>query len=209
MKLTNTLSIPVPAEEAWRVLLDVERIAHCVPGATLTSHDDDGFHGTVKVKLGPIALTYLGTVAFVSRDEATKVAVMSAKGRDSRGGGTAKATISCGLTDRGDTTEVLVETDLAITGKPAQFGRGTLADVATNLIDKFAANLADEIATPDEPAQPPTGSGVPAGGTASPATAEPIDLLPTATALLLRIAPIAAAIALLLLLARRITPIKN
>lgn len=194
MKLSNTLSIPVPAEEAWPVLLDVERIAHCVPGATLTSHDDDGYHGTVKVKLGPITLTYKVTVTFVSHDEASKVAVISAQGRDTRGGGTAKATITCRLIGHGDSTEVGVETDLAITGKPAQFGRGGVADVATNLIGTFAANLAEEI-TPTEQAPP--------------AATEPIDVLPAASGVLARVGPVAVAAVLLLLLVRRITSIRK
>lgn len=150
MKLENTISIPVPVDEAWRVLLDIERIAPCVPGATLTVRDRDRYQGRVKVKLGPISLSYNGSVGFVSIDEATKVVVMEASGREIRGGGTAKAVVTCRLTSRGDTTDVLVDTDLAITGKPAQFGRSALADVANTMIAQFATNLADEMA--------PTGS---------------------------------------------------
>ncbi|MEO3787361.1 SRPBCC family protein [Actinocorallia sp. B10E7] len=211
MKLQNTLSIPVPVQEAWKVLLDIERIAPCVPGATLTSHDGDRFGGKVKVKLGPIGLTYSGTVTFLSLDEAARTVVMEAGGRETRGGGTAKATITCTLTDHGDTTGVLVDTDLAITGRPAQFGRSTLADVAAGLIDQFATNLAAGLAGP-----PADGGGAAIGHTAVPAVqppeqetpdenppppAEPIDLLRSAGGgLLERVGPIAAAAALLTLL---------
>lgn len=144
MKLENSFSVPVSVDETWRVLLDIERVAPCVPGATLTSHDGDSFSGKVKVKLGPIGLTYAGTATFLSRDEAAKVAVIEASGRETRGAGTAKAVVTCRLVDTGGATEVFVETDLAITGKPAQFGRGVLADVTATLIGQFAANLANE-----------------------------------------------------------------
>ena len=213
MKLQNTLSVPVPAGEAWKVLLDIERIAPCVPGATLTSHDGDRFGGKVKVKLGPIGLTYSGTVAFLSRDEEARTVVMEASGRETRGGGTAKAVITCTLTDHGDTTGVLVDTDLAITGKPAQFGRSTLADVAATLIDQFAANLAADLtasATPAAPTAPdvrePEGT---ASDTAEPQprdpapqpSAEPIDLLQaTGGGLVKQLGPVVAATVLLILL---------
>lgn len=220
MKLENTLTIPVPVEEAWKVLLDIERIAPCVPGATLTSQDGDSYHGKVKVKLGPIGLTYSGSVTFLSLDEPAKVAVMEAGGRETRGGGTAKAVVTCRLIGQGDSTDVVVDTDLAITGKPAQFGRSTLADVSTTLIGQFAANLANEIApTPAAATVPVTGTGTGSGtgsgtdtGTApshaaapSPGhtTAESIDLLQAAGGGVLgRVAPIAAAVALLLILLR-------
>ncbi|MEU6754714.1 SRPBCC family protein, partial [Spirillospora sp. NPDC046719] len=158
MKLENGFTIPVPADEAWRVLLDIERIAPCVPGATLTSRDGDRFHGRVKVRLGPIGLGYSGSVAFVSLDEAAGVAVLEAAGRETRGGGTAKAVVTCRLTGRGDATDVRVETDLAVTGRPAQFGRGALADVSAALLDRFAANLAEEIASGGDPSPVPDAS---------------------------------------------------
>ncbi|WP_106403641.1 SRPBCC family protein [Actinocorallia populi] len=206
MKLQNTLDIPVPAEEAWKVLLDIERIAPCVPGATLTSHEGDRFGGKVKVKLGPIGLTYSGTVTFLSRDEAARTVVMEAGGRETRGGGTAKAVITCSLTDRGDTTGVLVETDLTITGRPAQFGRSTLADVAAALIDQFAANLAADLAGgPAAPAAATAGQAEPAAEPeARPAPglpAEPVDLLgPVGGGLLRYAGPLAVASVLLVLL---------
>ena len=145
MKLENTFRIPVPAQDAWPVLLDLERIAPCVPGATLTSRDGDDFHGKIKVKLGPVGLSYNGIIKVVSQDEQAKVAVLEGGGRETRGNGTAKAVITCRLVESEGTTDVFVDTDLAITGKPAQFGRGALADVAGTLIGTFADNLAAEI----------------------------------------------------------------
>ncbi|SHN43339.1 SRPBCC family protein [Cryptosporangium aurantiacum] len=145
MKLENTLTIPVSPPEAWAVLLDLERIAPCVPGATLTGRDGDRYRGRLKVKLGPIALLYDGVVTFVSQDEDAKVAVLEATGRETRGNGTAKAAVTVRLAGTDQSTDVHVETDLAITGKPAQFGRGALAEVAGTLIGQFAANLEIEL----------------------------------------------------------------
>ncbi|MDL4816436.1 SRPBCC family protein [Actinomadura opuntiae] len=213
MKLDNTLTLPVPVDEAWRVLLDIERIAPCVPGATLTSRDGDRYHGKVKVRLGPIGLTYSGSVAFAFLDEDAGVAVMEATGRETRGGGTAKAVVTCRLTGRGDATDVHVETDLAITGKPAQFGRGALADVSAALLDRFAANLAEEIAPGGDAAPAPdTSSGTrdapppPAAVPAEPGrAAAPVDLLRATGpgAVRLAAAPAAAVFALLMALAVR------
>jgi carbon monoxide dehydrogenase subunit G len=191
VKLENGFQIPVPAPEAWKVLLDVERIAPCVPGATLTGSEGDTHKGTVKVKLGPIGLTYNGTVTFVSTDEANGIAVLEATGREARGNGTAKALVTCKLVGAGDVTDVQVETDLAITGKPAQFGRGALNEVAGTLIGQFADNLAKELSG-SQPSAEPEPADV-AEGFAAPAVvptvssrptpvreAEPIDLLAVA-----------------------------
>ena len=145
MKLENRFTVPVPRDEAWKVLLDVERIAPCLPGAKVLSHDGDSFTGQVKVKLGPINLTYGGKAQFVELDEANGIAVIDASGKETRGTGTAKATITCRLIDKGASTDIEVDTDLAITGKPAQFGRGVLADVSAKLVDQFAACLSEEI----------------------------------------------------------------
>jgi carbon monoxide dehydrogenase subunit G len=199
MRLENRFTIPVPVRRAWEVLLDIERIAPCVPGAAITSRDGDAFHGRVKVKLGPIGVSYNGTVAFVSLDERAGVAVMEAAGRETRGSGTAKAVVTCRLTGQGDSTDVLVDTDLAITGKPAQFGRGVLADVSTTLIGQFAANLAEELAQRDGDGDGGDGTGE--SSPAPPAPAAPIDLLQAAGngGPLKHIAPVIAAAALLLI----------
>ncbi|QFG26168.1 SRPBCC family protein [Actinomadura sp. WMMB 499] len=233
MKLENALSIPVPVAEAWRVLLDIERIAPCVPGATLTARDGDAYSGKIKVKLGPIGLTYSGTVTFVSQDEEARVAVLEAAGRELRGNGTAKAVVTCRLVAAGEATDVLVETDLAITGRPAQFGRGALTEVAGALIDRFADNLAAELSagpasgpdeeerarTPDASEKSETsGNGAapsntvpsntaPSNTVAPRAPAAPVDLLGAAGGGALKHAgPVAAGTALLLglLVARRV-----
>ena len=180
MKLENRFTVPVPVDEAWRVLLDVERVAPCMPGATLTSVDGDRFEGKVKVKVGPINLTYGGKARFVSKDDATHVAVIDGSGKETRGTGTAKALITCRLVDKGDTTDVEVDTDLNVTGKPAQFGRGVLADVSGKLVDQFAACLSDEIrsGTPTAAAAPSVdGALAAAQGTEVPVEAE--DMMPT------------------------------
>jgi carbon monoxide dehydrogenase subunit G len=146
VKLENTFTVPVAADVAWQVLLDVERIAPCMPGATLTGRDGDSFTGNVKVKVGPISLTYSGTATFGSLDEANHVAVIEASGKETRGPGTARATITAHMHEQDGSTEVAVETELTITGKPAQFGRGVMAEISAKLITAFADCLAAEIA---------------------------------------------------------------
>ncbi|WP_067887393.1 SRPBCC family protein [Nocardia vaccinii] len=200
MKLDNTFSIPVPVAQAWPVLLDLERIAPCVPGATITSRDGDDFHGRIKVKLGPVGLSYSGIITVVSQDESAGIAVLEGRGREVRGNGTAKATITCRLVESDGATDVFVDTELSITGKPAQFGRGALADVAGTLIGQFATNLAAEITAAAQHSAAdslsPSAAGISpdasehtpaptpgAAATPSPRTpAEPIDLLATAGA---------------------------
>ena len=211
MKLENRFTVPVPVDQAWKVLLDVERVAPCMPGATLTKVDGDDFEGTVKVKVGPINLTYGGRASFVSKDDATHTAIIDGSGKETRGTGTAKALITCRLVDRGSSTDVEVDTDLNVTGKPAQFGRGVLADVSAKLVDQFAACLSERISagTP-EPVfasvaadlGAPEGVQPPAPAPAPPA--EAIDLLGTAGApVLKRLAPVLAALAVGVLLVRR------
>ncbi|MFF4276513.1 SRPBCC family protein [Streptomyces sp. NPDC001536] len=198
MKLQNTLTVPASVEEAWRVLLDIERVTPCVPGATLTSRDGDSFQGLIKVKLGPVTLTYRGTVKFLSRNEADRTVVLEASGRETRGNGTAKALVRCRLAGSGaNSTDVFVDTDLAVTGKPAQFGRGALAEVAGALIGRFAENLAAELAV----AAPAT-AAEPAAPIPAPVVAEPLDLIDAAgEGALKRIAQPATALAALLLFA--------
>lgn len=201
MNLENRFTVPVTADVAWQVLLDVERIAPCMPGAMITGRDGDRFTGTVKVKVGPISLTYGGTARFASLDEAARVAVIEASGKETRGTGTAKATITCRMRETGSDTEVEVTTDLAITGKPAQFGRGVLADVSAKLVTQFATCLAEEIS----PAMPGS-QALPSADTHR--APEPIDLLGTAgLPVIKRLAPLLVvaglAVAAWLLLRRR------
>jgi carbon monoxide dehydrogenase subunit G len=172
MNLENTLRIPVLVEEAWRVLLDIERITPCLPGATLTSRDGDTYHGKIKVKLGAIGLTYGGTVTFLTRDESAKTIVLSASGREARGNGTASARVTCRLVGADESTDVFIDTELSITGRPAQFGRGALAEVSGALLGRFAENLAAELSTSSAPVRLAiTESPLP------PRTAEPVDLM--------------------------------
>ncbi|WP_241385518.1 SRPBCC family protein [Rhodococcus sp. CH91] len=145
MKLENTFCIAVPVDEAWRVLLDIGRVAPCVPGAAITSRDGDQYSGSIKVKVGPIALKYAGIIETRSKDETAKAVVFEGRGREARGNGTASAVITCRLSGSDGHTDVFVETELEITGKTAQFGRGALAEVANKLIGQFAANLAEQI----------------------------------------------------------------
>ncbi|MGN6606904.1 MAG: SRPBCC family protein [Jatrophihabitans sp.] len=149
MQLEHSFTVPAGVEDAWNVLLDIERIAPCMPGASLDTVDGDEFTGSVKVKLGPINLTYKGKAAFIEKDAAAHRAVIDARGKDARGAGTASAKVTATLTQQGDQTVVLVETDLDITGKPAQFGRGVMVDVGNKLIGQFAACLAEEIRVGD------------------------------------------------------------
>ncbi|WAX57611.1 SRPBCC family protein [Jatrophihabitans cynanchi] len=145
MQLEHSFTVPVGIDEAWRVLLDIERIAPCMPGAAIDSVDGDDFTGTVKVKLGPIGLTYKGKASFVEKDETVHRAVIDARGRDARGNGTAAAKITANLAEAGAGTEVKVVTELDITGKPAQFGRGVMVDVGNKLIGQFADCLAGQL----------------------------------------------------------------
>lgn len=142
MELQNSFTVPADVETAWKTLLDVEAIAPCMPGATLESVNGDEFTGNVKVKLGPVSMVYGGEARFVSKDEVAHVAVIEGTGKESRGTGTAKALVTTTLVQEGpNTTRVDVITDLTITGKAAQFGRGVMQDVAGRLVDQFAGNL--------------------------------------------------------------------
>ncbi|MFL6162495.1 MAG: SRPBCC family protein [Jatrophihabitantaceae bacterium] len=186
MQLEHTFTVPAGVEQAWQVLLDIERVAPCMPGASLETIDGDQFTGTVKVRLGPIGLTYKGKASFVEKDEAAHRVVIDAQGRDSRGNGTASAKVTATLAEAGAQTEVVVRTDLTITGKPAQFGRGVLADVGNKLIGQFADCLAGKLAGTDA-APLPEAEAAPAGPTvgeqptgAEPAAAKPAVAEPAA-----------------------------
>lgn len=144
-RLHNEFTVPVPVDEAWEVLLDVERIAPCMPGASLDSVDGDTFTGKVKVKVGPITVTYRGEARFTGKDAAAHSVAVDANGKEARGSGTASARVTATLSTEGDGTRVTVDTDLNVTGRVAQFGRGVMADVSAKLVDRFAANLAAEL----------------------------------------------------------------
>jgi uncharacterized protein len=230
MRLEHAFTVPVGIDDAWAVLLDIERIAPCMPGAAVDSVDGDDFTGTVKVKLGPIGLTYKGKASFVEKDATVHRAVIDARGRDARGNGTANAKVTATLTESGQATEVTVVTDLDITGKPAQFGRGVMVDVGNKLIGQFADCLAGKLGAgageqdtvaPDEPrpadSEPPAvvAPSPPATTSTAPARAvqsaprpdvaevEPINLFESAgPAVLKRLAPVAVAAILLFVVLR-------
>jgi carbon monoxide dehydrogenase subunit G len=168
MQLEHEFSVPVSIDEAWKVLLDVERLAPCMPGAVLDEIRGDEFDGRVKIKVGPITVTYGGTAGFIEKDLENHRLVIKASGRDAKGGGTAAATITAVLKESGDQTQINVSTDLAITGRPAQFGRGVMIDVSNKLLGQFTDCLSAQMSGV-EPAVPA------AADAASPATAAPTD----------------------------------
>jgi carbon monoxide dehydrogenase subunit G len=144
IELDNSFTVPVPPEHAWDVLLDAERIAPCMPGASVLSVDGDSIEGQVKVKLGPLSLTYKGTAKFVEKDQANHTIVLDASGKETRGAGTASATVNAVLKqgETPGTTTAAIHTSLNVTGRPAQFGRSLLPEISGKLIAQFAENLA-------------------------------------------------------------------
>jgi carbon monoxide dehydrogenase subunit G len=145
VKIEDSFRVEVPVEEAWKVLLDLERIAPCLPGAQLTEVEGDEYRGTVKIKVGPITAQYKGVAKIEEADEANRKVVLQAEGRDTRGQGNASATVVATLVADGDGTNVNIDTDLNITGKVAQFGRGVMADVSSKLLGQFADNLKADV----------------------------------------------------------------
>ena len=187
MKINNEFTVSVPIDTAWKTMLDLQKIAPCLPGAAIQEEKSDGeYAGTMKVKIGPITANYKGNVKFEETDETNHRAVLEATGRDARGQGTASATITSTLQEEGGgKTKVTVETDMKLTGKAAQFGRGIAQDVATKMLGQFADCLERELIGDSEapaasaattnggaapspsttaPAAPPVGGGVVGGG---------------------------------------------
>ncbi len=162
MELTNEFTVDVPVEQAWAVLTDLERIAPCMPGAQLQEVDGDNYKGVVRVKVGPVTAEYRGTAQFLERDASAHKAVLRAEGRETRGQGNASATITAQLAPSGSATTVSVVTDLSISGRVAQFGRGVLADVSNKLLGQFVEQLESIVLG--------EGTGT-ARGSATPATA--------------------------------------
>lgn len=196
MELHHEFTVPVPVDDAWRALLDIERIAPCMPGASVEDYDGKTVNGSVKVKVGPITVTYKGTAVFEEQDEAAHRMVLIASGRETRGQGTARATVTGTLMEHDGGTAVSVRTDLTVTGRPAQFGRGVMAEVGDRIIGQFAQNLAEQLgAKPQE--EPPE----------TPPADEPLDLLRTAGVPVAKRA--AAAIAAVVVVALVITRIRR
>ncbi|HEX5618530.1 MAG TPA: SRPBCC family protein [Solirubrobacteraceae bacterium] len=172
MKLSNDFTVPAPVERAWEVLLDVERVAPCLPGASLEGEQDGEYAGTMKIKIGPITTSYKGTVKIEEADEAGRRAVMRAQARDSRGQGTAAATITSTMEEVEGGTRVHVETDMRVTGPAAQFGRGVMQDVSAKLMGRFADCLAAEMAGAGATAAPPAAEEAGGAATATSPAAE-------------------------------------
>jgi carbon monoxide dehydrogenase subunit G len=231
VELTNEFRVPVPIDEAWKVLTDVERIAPCMPGADLQEIEGDEYRGVVKVKVGPITAQYKGKATFQEKDDSSHRAVLKAEGRDTRGQGNANATITALLQPDGQGTSVTITTDLHLTGKVAQFGRGVLADVSGKLLKQFVDCLEADVLGPARSGGTPAPAGdeaqiqgqtteIPTSAVPPAAQADqsgptvrkiettrdvaPVDLLETAGApVAKRVAPLVAVLFLLGLLLRR------
>jgi len=234
MELVNDFTVNVAVNDAWVILTDVERIAPCLPGAQLQEVEGDVYRGEVRIKVGPILAKFKGQATFIEKDDANHKAVLKAEGRDTAGKGNASALITAKLEPQGDNvTKVTVSTDLTITGKVAQFGRGALADVSTKLLGQFVDCLETTVlgpstaaaadATPSAGVEAPAATSTAATGAAaatppSPGAAAtdtgvrkvalpeaaPIDLLDAAGApLAKRLIPVGIVLVVLLLLLRR------
>jgi carbon monoxide dehydrogenase subunit G len=148
MKLENSFSVAAPVEETWKTLLDIERVANCLPGARIEPSEEDGvYRGAMKVKLGPMTVDYRGTARFQDVDEDTHTASIAVQAREAKGQGTAAAVIENRLESQNGGTRVTAITDLKITGRQAQFGRGIMEDVANAMMGEFAKRLEQEIQT--------------------------------------------------------------
>jgi uncharacterized protein len=182
MELNNEFRVAVPPAKTWEVLTNVERVAPCLPGATLLSVDGDQFTGAVKVKVGPITVSYQGVAAFQEKDAAAQRMVLTANGKETRGNGNAAAVVTAQLKEEGPTTTVItIATDLTISGKAAQFGRGVLADVAANLVTQFATRLeADLLKSAPAGTIPQIPSAATKPGTNAPVDSDSVDLLKVA-----------------------------
>src|ERR1700751_1764587 len=226
IELDNSFTVPVPPEQAWDVLLDVERIAPCMPGASVLTISDDGneTEGQVKVKLGPLSLSYKGTAKFTEKDQANRTIAIDATGKETRGAGTRSATAQAPLrpADAGSTL-VSIHTSLNVTGRPAQFGRSLLPEVSGKLIAQFASNLEALIASdsaaaaaPEETASPEAdGTAAGSSGVAAASTPAPAPVMQQEESLnafkfvvvpiLKRVLPVAAVGAAVAVIIRRLT----
>jgi hypothetical protein len=214
MELKDTFTVDVPPERLWEVLTDVERIAPCVPGFELEEVDEPDYRGRMKIKVGAIQMTYDATISFVERDDAARRAVLKVKGKERRGPGAVDATTTASLSGENGKTTAEMVTDVQVTGRIAQFGRGIISDVSSRLTEKFVANLEQQVLASPEPApaEPqPSDAAVnadePAAAAAPPpppAEAEALDLAAVgAVPVLKRLAPVLGALALAAFLFQR------
>jgi carbon monoxide dehydrogenase subunit G len=184
MKLEHEFTVPAPMDAVWQALLNPERVAPCFPGATITSASGDEFAGIVKVRLGPISLQYRGKGRFADTDEAAHRTMIEASGTAAGGQGTAAAKVQASLAENGDGTTVSLITDLTITGKPAQFGRGLIEDVGKKIIGQFADCLSKRLGSADQPvpaaaSPPPSAPSPPSPPSASPSSTPPSSTQPS------------------------------
>ncbi|MGH8977120.1 MAG: SRPBCC family protein [Acidimicrobiia bacterium] len=204
MEIRDSFRVNRPIEDTWKVLLDIERIAPCLPGAELQEVEGDEYRGVVKVKVGPITAQYKGTATLAEVDEAERRIVLGASGRDTRGQGNANAQIVVTMAEDGTGTQVDVATDLSITGKVAQFGRGVLADVSSKLMGQFVENLERDVLSQPGAAPAQAAEAADAGvRTIDGPAAEPIDLLDAAGgSVTKRVVPVAIGVLVLFVLWR-------
>jgi carbon monoxide dehydrogenase subunit G len=194
MEMDHSFTVPVPPEQAWDVLLDVERIAPCMPGVTVEEFDGEVVTGRIKIKVGPVSLTYRGTAKFTERDPDAHVVVVEASGKETRGAGTASATVRSSLEPEssGQATKVTIHTTMNVTGRPAQFGRGVMVEVGGKLVEKFADNLAqlispggateaDDAATAGEGSTDGASADPPALAETGPGSTQPSTIIPAAS----------------------------
>lgn len=210
MQLENKFTIEAPIEKAWVALNTPDMIAPCFPGATLTEYEGDSFTGTVKVKLGPISLTYKGKGTYVDRDDANHTVKIEASGRDSRGNGTANATVTGTMVADGpDKTAVTMVTDMTITGRPAQFGRGVISDVADKIIGQFAGCVAKKLAPQEEAPAAPAAAAAAAGGSSNGTNGSAATATATAAGPSLSSSPASSGVTATAPAARQFTPMKS
>ncbi len=217
MDFTNEFRVSLPIEQAWTLFTDVERIAPCMPGAQLTEVNGDQYSGTVKIKVGPVIAQFKGVASFEQLDAVNRTMVLKAEGRDTRGQGNASALITAQLTPNGTGTRVTVKTQLKITGKMAQFGKGVIEDISKKLLAQFVDALEKQLAAEEKPTQTTTSTAASTATATTAATgtgsataprrvnspeAAPLDLMDVARgAILKRAIPPAIALAALAALA--------
>lgn len=179
MKLTNEFTVAVPLERVWETLLDIERVAGFLPGAKIEpSPEADVYHGSMRIKVGPMVINYQGTARLVLADESQHIADIAVEAKDTKGQGTAAATIRNRLVPENGGTRVIAETDLAVTGRQAQFGRGIMQDVAGRMLSDFAQRFEDYLLHGEsaEPAPADAGTASPAQPAAPGADEGALDL---------------------------------
>src|SRR5215217_3831475 len=178
MEFENSFDVPAPIDEVYAALLDVQRVAPCVPGAeVLERTGDDAYKVAIKVKVGPMSMKYTGDVEIVEKDEAAHRAVMRAKAREVRGQGTVNSNVEMRLAGADGRTQGTISTDLQLSGRVASMGRGIIQDVSAKIVDQFAANLAEMLAGAPAGREPiaaaPTAAEAPAGAAQPAATGSP------------------------------------